>query len=163
MTRLAGSKITAVDYALPAVVTGFGNGTNAITATVFTVLPTNTCTAVITNPHPTASMICLVTFGAWMASNLAGNGVSCCPAVSGSVTYAAGTTGGGGPVDWGEIPYCVNTGLTSQHHAGSATYILPASATPATFSMQAMRDTTTGSTQVCNYPTIRIIPLYFAI
>lgn len=64
MTRNAGSKITSYDWDLPAVVTAFGNGFNSITATTFTDLPTTSCIAAITNPHPTATMVTLVEFGA---------------------------------------------------------------------------------------------------
>lgn len=158
MTRNAGSEIVAVDFQLPVVVPGFGNGTNTITATTFTDLPTTACTAAITNPHPSASMIVLVEFGAWLHASA--NAVRCCPRVSGSVTIAAGIAAGG-PIGWGEIPLTGNSGNPQQHKA-SATYSLPASGTPATFTMQAHRDSAAG-TQTCNYATIRIIPLYFSL
>lgn len=159
MTRLAGSKVLAIDHQLPSVVTAFGNGTNTITATSFTDLPTTSCIAAITNPHPTASLICLVEFGAWMSTN--GSAVRCCPRVSGSTTIAAGI-GVGGPLGWGEIPLAGNS-ANPQQCMGGATYTLPASATAATFTMQAMRDSAAAATQVCNYATIRIIPLYYSL
>jgi hypothetical protein len=158
MTRLAGSKVLADDFQLPDVVTAFGNGTNTITATSFTDLPTTSCVAAITNPHSTASLVCLVEFGAWMSTTA--NSVRCCPRVSGSTTIAAGI-GAGGPLGWGEIPLAGNN-ANPQQCMGGATYTLPASATAATFTMQAMRDSASG-TQVCNYPTIRIIPLRYSL
>jgi hypothetical protein len=158
MTRLAGSKVLADDFQLPDIVTAFGNGTNTITATTFTDLPTTSCVAVITNPHPTASLICLVKFGAWMSATA--NSVRCCPRVSGSTTIAAGI-GAGGPLGWGEVPLAGND-ANPQQCMGGATYSLPASATAATFTMQALRDSASG-TQVCNYATIRIIPLYYSL
>ena len=158
MTRLAGSKVLADDFQLPDVVTAFGNGTNIITATSFTDLPTTPCVAAITNPHPTASLVCLVEFGAWM--NSTGSAVRACPRVSGSTTIAAGI-GAGGPLGWGEVPLCGNNAYPQQM-MGGATYTLPVSATAATFTMQAMRDSASG-TQVCHYPTIRIIPLHYSL
>ena len=155
MTIRAGALITGTDFALPSVVSAHGNGTNTITATAFTDLPTTACSAAITNPHPTASMLVLVAYGAWMSASA--NGVRCCPRVSGSVTIAAGI-GAGGPIGWGEVPYC--GAATSNHFAASATYELPASATAATFTMQAYRDAAAG-TQVCNYATLRLVPLRF--
>jgi hypothetical protein len=159
MTRLAGSKVLAVDFQLPDVVTAFGDGTNTITATSFTDLPTTSCVAAITNPHPTASLICLVEFGAWM-SRTTGGAIRCCPRVSGSTTIAAGI-GAGGPLGWGEVPLCGNN-ANPQQMMGGGTYTLPVSATAATLTMQAMVDSA-GTGQVCNYPTIRIIPLYYAL
>lgn len=155
MTIRAGARLDATDFDLPDVVTGYGNGTNTITATSFAVLPTTTCTAAITNPHPTAAMLTLVTFGAWMSASA--NAVRCCPAVSGSLTIAAGI-GGGGPIGWGEVPLC--GAATTNQYSGSFTVELPASANAATFSMQAYRDSATG-TQACNYPTIRLVPLRY--
>jgi hypothetical protein len=45
---------------------------------------------------------------------------------------------------------------------GMATYSLPASATAATFTMQAYRDSASG-TQNVDYPTLRIVPIRFNI
>lgn len=164
MTRLAGSKLLADDFQIPDVVTAFGNGTNSITATTFTDLPTTSCIAAVTNPHPTASLIVQVQFGAWMTVTTAADpAVRCCPRVSGSLTLAAGIgSGGNGPIGWGEIPLCGGIASNPQQMQGCGTYTLPASATPATFTMQAMRDSASGGQNV-NYPTIRIIPLYYSL
>jgi hypothetical protein len=155
MSRDAGSIVIADDFQLPDVVTVFGNGTNTITATSFTDLPTTSCIAAITNPHSTANMITLVEFGAWM-SRTTGGAVRSCPRVSGSTTIAAGI-GAGGPDGWGEVPLCSNN-ANPQQMQGGGVYDLPPGT--ATFTMQAMVDSV-GTGQVCNYPTIRIIPLYF--
>jgi hypothetical protein len=114
-----------------------------------------TCTASITNPHPTASMLLRCDFGAWMSASA--NAVRCCPAVSGSVTIAAGI-GGGGAIGWGEIPYCGGTATNS--YRGAFTVELPVSANAAVFSMQAYRDSASG-TQIVQYPTIRLVPLRY--
>ena len=109
---LAGSRVDGTDWLLPVVVTGHGNGGNVITAAAFTVLPTTTCTAAITNPHPTAPLLVLCTFGAWLTS-VAGSDVRCCPNVTGSVSISAGI-GCGGPIGWGEIP--IRTEANKGHH-----------------------------------------------
>lgn len=160
MTRYAGSLVTAADFQLPAVVTAFGNGTNSITTTAtWTDLPSTSCIAAITNPHPTADMLVSVQWGAWLHRD--GSNVRCCPRVSGSLTLAAGIgSGGNGPIGWGEIPTSAISGNPQQKH-GTATYTLPASGTAATFTMQGFREAATGSVWNVNYATIRIIPLYF--
>lgn len=155
MSLLAGAKLDATDLYLPDVVTGYGNGTNTITSTTFANLPTTSCTAAITNPHPTASMLCLVTFGAWLAASA--NAVRICPAVSGSVTISAGI-GGGGPVGWGEVPLSGNAG--TEQHSATIAYELPPGT--ATFTMQAMRDSATG-TQTANYCTLRLAPVRYLL
>lgn len=157
MTIRAGAKLDAPDWDMPDVVSAYGNGTNAVTATTFTDLPTNGVSAAITNPHPTASLIVLVTFGAWLQGN--GTFVRACPRVSGSTTISAGI-GVGGPLGWGEIPG--TSASTPVSCSGSATYELPASSTAATFTLQAYRDNTSNSTAV-NYPVIRIIPIRYNV
>lgn len=158
MTRYSGSKVIAADFIIPDVVATFGNGANTITATTYTDLPTTSCVAAITNPHPTASLLCRVEFGAWIHATA--NAIRFCPRVSGSVTIAAGI-GLGGPLNYGEIPLTSNSG-NPQHHEASAIYTLPVSATPATFTLQAMRDSAAG-TQTCSYPVLRITPLYYSL
>jgi hypothetical protein len=155
MTIAAGKRLTATDLVLPAVVTGYGAGTNTITATTFAVLPTNTCSAAITNTHPTASLRVLVTYGAWMSASA--NGVRGSLAITGSLTIAAGI--GTAAIGWGEIPYTDSTAGNAVR-SGSFTLDLPVSASACTFSWQAYRDAAAG-TQTCNYPTIRILPINF--
>ena len=155
MTIAAGKKPSAADLVLPAVVTGYGNGSNTITATSWTVLPTNTCTAAITNPHPTAAMRILCTYGGWLSASA--NDVRMMPAVSGSVTIAAGV--GTSAAGWGEVPMADSAAGYAQIQ-GSFTYDLPVSGTAATFSMQAYRSSGSG-TQVVAYPVIRLIPICY--
>jgi hypothetical protein len=155
VSQFAGSKVDATDFSLPTVVTAFGNGTNTITSTTFANLPTTSCIAAIVNSHPTANLLVLVTFGAWLSASA--NAVRICPAVSGAVTISAGI-GGGGPIGWGEIPL---TGSSpTEHHAASATYELPPGTS--TFTMQSMRDSAAG-TQKADYNTIRIAPLRYIL
>lgn len=159
MAILAGRVISAADVTMPAVVTNFGNGTNTVTSTSFAVLPSTTCTASITNAHPTADMLTLVTYGAWMSATA--NDVRMSLDISGAVTIAAGI-GGGAAVGYGEIPIVsLPTGATSSstfHGQGTFTVELPPGTT--TFKTYAMRSSASG-TQNCNYPTIRLVPLYY--
>lgn len=155
MAILAGAKVDAIDFDLPDVVTAFGNGTNIITATSFSVLPTNTCTAAITNPHPTANMLLLVSYGAWMNSSTSSD-VRMALDVSGATVIAAGV-GGGAAIGWGEIPL-VSAGQGSIQMAATITVSVAPGTT--TFKTYAMRSAASGIHSV-NYPTIRLVPLYF--
>ena len=155
MSQFAGSKVDATDFFIPVPVTAFGNGTNTITSLTFADLPSTACSASITNPHPTANMLTLVTFGGWL--NASTNAVRVCPRVSGSVTISAGI-GGGGPVGWGEIPL---TSLTTPTQcSATVSYELPPGT--ATFTMQSMRDVAAG-TQNANYCTLHIMPLRYEL
>ena len=159
MTLRAGSQVDATDYDLPLVVTAFGNGLNTVTSTTFAVLPTTTCTAAITNPHPTATLLCLVHYGAWMAVTAGGADARIAVDISGSVTIAAGI-GGGGAIGYGEIPICSTT--PSDQFSAVITVELPPSATAATFKVYSMRSAASG-TQSVNYPTLRLVPLYYLL
>ncbi len=151
MAILAGARVSAVDLSLPSPADGYGNGNNTVTATTFADLPTTACTVSITNPHPTASMLVAVQFGAWMSATA--NAIRCCPRVSGSVTLAAGP--GGVVPGWGMVPRAV-TDYVSFTGQGYAT--LPPGT--ATFTMQAYRESATG-TQQCSYPSISVVPLRY--
>lgn len=153
MTILAGAKVDAIDFDLPDVVTAFGNGTNTITATSFSVLPTTTCTAAITNPHPTANMLCIVTYGAWMVATT--NDCRMALDFSGATVIAAGI-GGGAAIGYGEVPI-TSTATGSMHRQATITVgLAPGATTVKTYGMR-----TTSGTQNINYPTIRIIPLRY--
>lgn len=155
MAIRAGAKLDATDFDLPDVVTGYGNGTNTITATTFTDLPTTACTAAITNPHPTANMLVSVTFGAWLTSTTS-SAQRICPRVSGATTIAAGI-GNGGPIGWGEVLRTdTNDGYGTK--SVTVTYELPPGTS--TFTMQAYRESAAGTHQV-NYPTLRLVPLRY--
>ncbi len=155
MTILAGAKVDATDFDLPDVQTAYGAGTNVITATAFAVLPTTTCTATITNPHPTANMLTLVTWGAWMAAATA-NDVRAALDFSGATVIAAGI-GGGGAIGWGEI-LIASTTLPAVHESSTITVELAPGTT--TIKMYAYRSAASG-TQNVNYPTIRAVPLRY--
>lgn len=153
MGILAGAKVSAVDLAVPDVAEAYGGGSNTVTATSWTDLPTYTCVASVTNPHPTADLLCLVTWGAWMSASA--NGVRMCPRVSGSTTIAAGISGIA--LGWGQIPRALVEYTQMQ---GTGYVALPASATAATFTLQAYRESASG-TQIVAYPAMIIVPLRF--
>lgn len=155
MTILAGAKIDAVDFDLPDVVTAFGNGANSITATTFSVLPATTCTAAVTNPHPTASMLTMVCYGAWMSSSTASE-CRMSLDVSGAVTIAAGV-GGGAAAGWGEIPVSAST-QPNAHRQAVITVELPPGTT--TFKVYGMRVAASGTHRI-DHPTVRLVPLRF--
>jgi hypothetical protein len=155
---IAGAVLDGTDWKLPAVVQSFGNGANTVTSATFAVLPTTTCSASMTNPHPSARLLVMAEYGAWLIGNTTTGDIRACLSVSGSVSISAGLGGGtGGPVGWGEVLY--HTALGYQQRKAMCTYELPVSASAATFDFYAMRN---GSGTVkCDFPTIRLIPLRY--
>jgi hypothetical protein len=158
MTILAGSKLKAADLTLPDEVAGYSGGTNTITATTFTDLPTNACAVSITNPHPTADMLVAVHCGHWINLPASAAFTRTCPRVSGSITIAAGVTSvGGGHAGWGMV--CGSNVQGNAQHSGYATYTLPPGT--ATFTMQAYKDSAAAGTHQVNYSVIQITPLRY--
>ena len=159
MTILAGSKLKAADLTLPDPVAGYG-GTNTVTATTFTDLPTNPCTVNITNPHATADLLVSLAFGVWFVLPIGGTPAftRACTRVSGSVTIAAGIASvSNGPVGWGMIPGTNIIG-TSQHAAHALYTLLSGTAT---FTMQAYKDSAAAGTHQVNYAVIEINPIRY--
>jgi len=151
-----GARVDGTDWDIPAPTAAYGNGTNTITATGFSVLPTTTVSASMTNPHPFANLLIFAEYGAWMVGNGATGDCRACLNVSGSLTISPGI-GGGGPVGWGEVLYA--TLSTFQQKRAACTYELPPSATAATFALYAYRNGS-GTVQ-CNYPVVRLTPLRY--
>jgi len=155
MAVKAGGIADAADWVFPDVVTAFGNGTNSVTATAWAVLPTTTCSASVVNAHPTDTLLCLVSYGAWMSSTV-GSSLRVGVDVSGAVTIAPGV-GGGAAAGWGEIPATTYEQTSSQHQA-TITVECPPGTT--TFAIWAYRAAASG-THAVNYPTLRIVPLRY--
>ena len=155
MPIFAGEPVDAVDFTLPDVVTAYANGNNSISATSFADLPTITCAATITNPHPTAALLLDVRYAAWMVAT-AGD-VRACPRVSGSLTAAAGV--GSFAAGWGETLFGANSSDGPAQSSASTTLEIPPGV--ATFTMQAMQAGAAGTKQV-NYASLRLIPIRFA-
>lgn len=158
MTIRAGAHLDATDFTLPdpVIATAGGAGTNTIAATAWAVLPTNTCTAVITNPHPELAMLVDVRYGAWLVGSGSGADVRAGLDVSGSLALPPGV-GAGGASGWGEVLH--SSGTSSVQCSGGFTIELPVSTTAASFKVHAYKSSGTG--QQVNYPTIRLIPLRF--
>lgn len=160
MAILAGSKILAADFVLPAPVSGNGNGVNTIVAAAATWadLPSFPATAVISNPHPTLSLLVQVGYGAWLSAT--GTAVRTSVRASGGVTVASGP--GAIFQGWGEIPFAnfPSAGaLYVQCHAiGYLT--IPPGVGAVTLTAQGYRDAATGTTAV-NYPSLRLTPQRF--
>jgi hypothetical protein len=151
-----GRKMRALDYSLPDVVAEYGNGTNTITATSFSALPSFPCKSSITNPHPGASMLCIVAFGAWGLASA--NDVRLALRVSrAEQDYINAGIGAGASVGWGEIPAEALTTTSSMF--ATVTVSLDPSSLPYAFEVQALR--TTAGTQDIRYATLRIIPLRY--
>lgn len=156
MSLRAGSRADVTDLALPAEVTATGAGTNTVTATSFTTLPTTGAVASIINPHPTAKLRVRVSYSAICATS-DGTGLWVCPAVTGSTAISAGA-GGGGAAGLSEMIYTKATASAAYH--ASFTVTLPVSANAAVFTMQAYREAATGTQQV-DQPVIRLTPVGF--
>jgi len=156
MVQLAGEPVDVTDFALPDEVTAYANGTNTIVATSFANLPAIACVAAITNPHPTAAMLLDVRFAGWAAAS-AGD-IRACPGISGSLAVAAGV--GSAAAGWGETLYAAPGSGNVQQTAASFTVRLPASTTPATFTMQAYQAGAAG-TKTLSYVSLRLIPIRF--
>lgn len=158
MTILAGAKVRAADLTLPDPVSGYSGGTNTVTATTFTDLPTNACSVSFTNPHATASILVSVHVGHWFNLPSSAAFTRACPRVSGSVTIAAGLGSvGNGMVGWGMV--CGSNIQGNAQHMGHALYTLPPGT--ATFTMQAYKDSAAAGTHQVNYSVIEITPLYY--
>ena len=157
MALRKGAKVDVLDFDLPdpAGATAGGAGTNTVTATSWAVLPTNTVTVAITNPHPSADMLCWVSYGAWMSASA--SDVRMGLDVSGSVTIPPGI-GSGGPRGWGQILQA--TAATSQQFSGGCTVVVPPGT--ATFKAYAYRSAASG-TQAVNYPTLDVVPVRYLL
>jgi len=152
MAILAGGIARGNDLTLPDVVAAHGNGLNTVTATAWANLPTTSCIAAITNPHASADMLTMVTFGCWCFADA--NAVRVSPAISGSITITPGI-GGGAAIGHGEY---IRATTAYEGRMGGWTVELPPGT--ATFTMQAYRESAAGTQQV-NYPTIRLVPLRY--
>lgn len=157
MTLRKGAKVDVLDFDLPDPVgaAAGGAGTNTVTATSWAVLPTNTVTVAITNPHPSADMVCLVDFGAWMSASASDVRVGV--DISGALTVPPGI-GSGGPRGWGMIPQ-TSTATNAQYSAAFPVTLPPGTTT---FKLYAYRTAASGTQQV-NYAVIEVMPVRYAL
>jgi hypothetical protein len=157
MTLRTGSKVDVVDFDLPDAVgaSAASPGTNTVTATSWAVLPSNPVTVSITNPHPDADMLCLVTYGAWMSATA--SDVRLALDISGALSVPPGV-GGGGAKGWGQVP--MTSVSTAQQFSASFPVALPPGTT--TFKAYAYRPAASG-TQAVNYPVIDVTPQRYVL
>lgn len=144
---------------LPGPQSGQGN-VNTITATVWTALPTTPLSVDLDLPAPAWV---LLNYGAWMAINTVGTSgdVRLAIDVSGATVIPAGPTSApneGEDVGWGDLPYMPGTEQRSSQKTG--TRFIHANPGITTFRTMGMRSGNGGVYQI-NYPTLRVIPLWF--
>lgn len=152
-----GRPFRAMDYSLPDVVAEYGNGTNTITSTSFVPLPSFPCEATILNPHPKASMLVLVGFGAWGQAST--GDWRCSVRIKRSEQeYIAAGVAAGGSAGYGEIPASAIT--TINHEFATFTCELGPSPVPYVFQFYAMKSSGAATTDV-RYATLRLIPLRY--
>lgn len=153
---LAGAVARANDLVLPDRVGAYANGTNTITATSFTDLPTTPCSVSITNPHASADLLVMVAYGAYVSTTT----VACrvCPRISGAITVAAGI-GTNAPTGGGQVIRAISSGAT-QYEQFAATYFAELPPGTSTFTMQSYRESASTTIQV-NYATLDIVPLSY--
>lgn len=150
MSLFAGGVARGSDLVLPDPVDITGPSTFSVTSTSWA--DVTGCSGSITNPHASADMLCLVSFGAWM--NVSSTPMRICPRISGSMIVSAGP-GTNAPADWGLIPYG-----RGDYEQDSSTYWAALVPGTATFTMQAYRDNTSAAAS-CNYSAISVVPVRF--
>lgn len=157
MSIVAGAKLDAQDLSLPDAVSAHGNGSNTLSTIGWGALPTTPVSASILNPHPSATMLCLISYGAWLSSSTT-NDVRIGLDVSGALTIAPGV-GGGAALNWGEIPTLYGIAANQSKQA-----TIPLELPPGTTTFKVYGWKTSGSTgnQVVSYPTLRIVPVRFS-
>lgn len=155
MTLAAGGIVRGNDLILPDRVSAHANGTNTITATSFTDLPTIACSVSITNPHATANMLVLVTYGAWISTSTVS--VRVCPRISGAMTVGAGI-GTNAPTGYGQLIRANASATTYAQYAAS--YFAELVPGTSTFTVQAYRESASTTIQV-NYATLDVVPLNY--
>lgn len=145
---VAGGRIDAGDLYVPDPVVGAGASTNTVTATSWAVLPTNPATVDLTNPHASATLLCLVAYSAWLSSTTAG-WVQAGIQLSGDTTLAAPGPGDG----IGDLCAAYAT-QTWVHQTG----IVPVELEPGTTTCDIVARGSGTGTQQCDYPVVRILP-----
>jgi hypothetical protein len=149
--------IIEANLSLPAIVQGYGNGTNTIGATAGTwgTLVTAPISLTMTNPSADYDLVVDVSFGAWMASS------------TGDVRYGIALTGGmtvsPGPgtnnvAGYGLLPTTQQTNSTQQ--SGFMVVTIPKGAAAVNFVGQGYRSNGASTAQV-NYPTLVLEPRRF--
>lgn len=138
-----------------------GSGSNSITLTTYSVLPTTPISCAITNPSSTHDMLVLVTISAFLASAGSGTEAQAALNATGGVSIAAGATGAPGVLALGEN-LLTTTGPNAQMYQSTIPVTIPAAAAAVTFALFARRSNTSNAVTLLQ-PAIRCIPIRFLI
>ncbi len=140
-----------------------GSGSNTITLTTFSALPTTPISTSVTNPSSTHDMLVLVGISAYMASTSAATECQAALAASGGLSITAGSTGGNGILALGENLMTTYGSLSNaQQFSQIIPVIIPAGAAAVTFSLFGRRSNTSNACYILQ-PAIRAIPIRFMI
>jgi len=134
------------------------SGSNSITLTTFSALPTTPVSCQITNPSSDFDLLVDVTISAFMTS--AGTGTECQAAVSatGGLSITAGATGGSGVLSIGEN--LLTTLASANQFSVTIPIVIPANAATVTFALFGRRNNTSNACLILQ-PAIRATPIRF--
>lgn len=138
-----------------------GSGSNSITLTTYSVLPTTPISCAITNPSSTHDMLVLVSISAFLASAGSGTEAQAALNATGGVSITAGATGGSGALALAEH-LLTTTGPNAQQYQSVIPVIIPAGAAAVTFALYARRSNTSNAVTLLQ-PAIRCVPIRFMI
>jgi hypothetical protein len=127
---------------------------STVTSTTFANLPNNLAAA-ITNPRADLDMVVDAVVSAWMASNGTVE-LTATIALSGGMTVAAGSA----VLANGEL--MLEVGTTATDHQKTIPFTIPAGAAAVTVTVQARRNSASG-TQIFNVPVLRLRPRRYQI
>lgn len=137
-----------------------GSGSNNITLTTYSVLPTTPVSCSMTNPSSTHDMLCMVSISAFLTSAGSATELQAALNATGGVSITAGATGGSGALALGEHLLTVLTGAHQQQ--SWIPVVIPAGAAAVTFALYARRNNTTNACTLLQ-PAIRCVPFRFMI
>ncbi len=136
-----------------------GAGSNSITLTTYSVLPSTPISCAITNPSADFDMLCMVSISAFMAGASATE-VQAALNVTGGLSIAAGSTGAPGVLATSENLLSSSAGAIQQQSV--IPIVVPAGAAAVTFAMFARRNNTTSAVALLS-PAIRCVPIRFMV
>lgn len=148
---------------LPDAIGQGGSGSNTITLTTFSALPTTPISTSVTNPSATHDMLVLVTISAFMASTSAATECQAALSATGGLSITAGSTGGNGILALGEnLLTTVGSISSAQQYSCTIPVVIPAGAAAVTFALFGRRSNTSNACYILQ-PAIRAIPIRFMI
>ena len=138
-----------------------GSGSNTITLTTFSALPTTPISTSVTNPSATYDMLTLVTISAYMASTSSATECQAALSATGGLSITAGSTAGAGILALGEnLLTTVGSISSANHFSQTIPVTIPAGAAAVTFAMFGRRSNTSNACYILQ-PAIRVVPIRF--